>query len=154
MREDPGGKRLHPKKKDPRQTGLHRRMLLAALFLCVGVLASLSLGALAQQPRWLVMDEPTSHLDYGNENRVLGQVKKLAGLGYTIIMITHVPGHAFLCADKVLAVGRGVFFAEGNPDAVLTEETLSTLYGVDIQLSEVALRRDQRHVKVCVPITI
>lgn len=110
--------------------------------------------ALAQDTNLLVMDEPTSHLDYGNENRVLGQVKKLAGLGYTIIMITHVPGHAFLCADKVLAVGRGGFFAEGSPDAVLTEETLSTLYGVDIQLSEVALRRDQRHVKVCVPITI
>lgn len=110
--------------------------------------------ALAQDAPLLVMDEPTSHLDYGNENRVLSQVRRLAALGYTIIMITHVPSHAFLCADQVLAVGRNGFFASGAPDEVLTEETLSTLYGLDVQLADVVLRGDLRHVKVCVPISI
>ena len=110
--------------------------------------------ALAQNTNLLVMDEPTAHLDYGNETRVLGQVKKLAGLGYTIVMITHVPGHAFLCADKVLAVGYGNYFSMGSPEDILTEESLHILYGIDIQLSEVVLRRDQRHVKVCVPMAI
>lgn len=110
--------------------------------------------ALAQDTELLVMDEPTSHLDYGNETRVLAQVKRLSGLGYTIIMITHVPGHAFLCADQVVALGRDGFFAAGQPEDVLTEENLSLLYGVDVQLAEVELKRDQRHVKVCVPLTI
>ena len=110
--------------------------------------------ALAQNTNLLVMDEPTTHLDYGNETRVLGQVKKLAGLGYTIVMITHVPGHAFLCANRVLAVGRENYFSVGPPEEILTEENLLTLYGVDIQLAEITLKRDQRQVKVCVPMTI
>ncbi len=110
--------------------------------------------ALAQDTNLLVMDEPTTHLDYGNETRVLRQIKKLSALGYTIIMITHVPGHAFLCADKVLAVGRNRFFSVGTPDEILTEQTLRTLYGVDIQLEDVVLRWDHRHTKVCVPMAI
>jgi ABC-type cobalamin/Fe3+-siderophores transport system ATPase subunit len=110
--------------------------------------------ALAQNTNLLVMDEPTTHLDYGNEARVLGQVRKLAGLGYTVVMITHVPGHAFLCADRVLAVGKDGRFAAGAPDAILTEETLRALYGLDIQISEIVLRKDQRQVKVCVPMTL
>lgn len=110
--------------------------------------------ALAQSTNLLIMDKPTTHLDYGNETRVLGQVKKLSGLGYTIVMITHVPGHAFLCADKVLAVGRADYFAMGTPNDILTEDTLRALYGIDIQIDELTLRRDQRQVKVCVPMTI
>lgn len=110
--------------------------------------------ALAQNTNLLVMDEPTSHLDYGNETRVLGQVRRLSRLGYTVIMITHVPGHAFLCADRVVAVGRDGFFAAGAPEEILTEETLSLLYRVEIQISDVLLRRDQRYTKVCVPMAI
>ncbi|NMA92930.1 MAG: ABC transporter ATP-binding protein [Firmicutes bacterium] len=110
--------------------------------------------ALAQNTNLLVMDEPTTHLDYGNETRVLGQVKKLAALGYTIVMITHVPNHAFICADKVLALGRNGYFSVGPPDETLTEESLLALYGVDIQLSKVILKQCRRPVKVCVPMTI
>ena len=110
--------------------------------------------ALAQEARLLVMDEPTSHLDYGNEMRVLSQISRLSRLGYTVIMITHAPGHAFLCADRVIAVGQDHFFASGSPDEVLTEENLKTIYGVDIQLAEVALRDSGRRVKVCVPMTV
>lgn len=110
--------------------------------------------ALAQNTNLLVMDEPTSHLDYGNESLVLRQIKKLANLGYTIIMITHVPGHAFLYADQVLAVGRDQFFVCGQPEEVLTEESLRALYGIDVQLEDIVLRQDQRHVKVCMPLAI
>ncbi len=110
--------------------------------------------ALAQETRLLVMDEPTSHLDYGNEMRVLSQATQLSRLGYTIIMITHTPGHAFLCADRVVAVGRGGFFACGTPDEVMTEENLKTIYGVDIQLAEVVLKESGRRVKICVPAAI
>lgn len=109
--------------------------------------------ALAQNAPLLLMDEPTSHLDYGNETRVLGQVRRLSRLGYTVIMITHAPGHAFLCADRVAAIGRDGFFAAGRPDEVLTEQTLSRLYGVDVQLAEVELKKPRRRVKVCVPLT-
>lgn len=110
--------------------------------------------ALVQNTNLLVMDEPTTHLDYGNETRVLSQIKKLSGFGYTIVMITHLPSHVFLCADKVLAIGKKNCFAMGSPDEILTEEMLHTLYGIDIQIAEIVLRRNQRQVKVCVPMTI
>lgn len=110
--------------------------------------------ALAQNTNLLVMDEPTSHLDYGNEARVLNQVMKLSSLGYTIVMTTHVPGHAYLYADKVLAAGKMGCFAVGPPEEILTEETLRSLYGIDIQIADIILRRDQRHVKICVPMII
>ena len=110
--------------------------------------------ALAQKTRLLIMDEPTTHLDYGNETLVLSQVRKLAGLGYTIVMITHAPSHAFLFANQVLAVGKNGFFAQGDPALVLTEDNLRTLYGVDIQLFDVPLKGDQRQVRICLPMTI
>lgn len=107
--------------------------------------------ALAQDAELLVMDEPGAHLDYGNETRVLEQIKSLSRLGYTIIMVSHVPGHAFLYADRVAAMGWDGFFAEGRPEDVLTEETLARLYGIEVQLAEVVRRRDRRPVKVCIP---
>ena len=47
--------------------------------------------ALCQQADILVMDEPTSSLDYGNQLRVLHCVKELARRGYTVILSTHDP---------------------------------------------------------------
>ncbi|WP_294473600.1 GDSL-type esterase/lipase family protein [uncultured Intestinimonas sp.] len=49
MRDYEGGKRVRQRKNSDRRAGSRRRMLLAALILCVGVLACLSLGAMAQQ---------------------------------------------------------------------------------------------------------
>lgn len=106
--------------------------------------------ALAQQAGLLVMDEPAAHLDYGNEALVMGRVRALADQGYAVALITHNPGHAFLWADWAAAVGRAGFFAAGTPEAVLTEENLRRLYGLDVQLAEAALR-DGRQVKVCLP---
>ena len=91
--------------------------------------------ALAQEAELLVLDEPAAHLDYGNEARVMEQVKGLSRKGYGVLLVTHGPGQAFLWA--------------GRPEEVLTEETLSRLYGADVQLAEAALR-DGRRVKVCV----
>ncbi|MCI9431911.1 MAG: ABC transporter ATP-binding protein [Oscillospiraceae bacterium] len=105
--------------------------------------------ALAQEAELLVLDEPAAHLDYGNEARVMEQVKGLSRKGYGVLLVTHGPGQAFLWADQAAAVGRDGFFAAGKPEEVLTEETLSRLYGADVQLAEAALR-DGRRVKVCV----
>ena len=105
--------------------------------------------ALAQEAELLVLDEPAAHLDYGNEARVMEQVKGLSRKGYGVLLVAHGPGQAFLWADQAAAVGRDGFFAAGRPEEVLTEETLSRLYGADVQLAEAALR-DGRRVKVCV----
>lgn len=107
--------------------------------------------ALAQNASILMMDEPTAYLDYGNEVLVLDQIKKLSAQGYTIIMITHMPNHAFLCADKVIAVGMDNYFIIGQPEIVLTQETLYKLYGIHVQLEDVVLT-NHRHVKMCIQV--
>ena len=92
--------------------------------------------ALCQQADILVMDEPTSSLDYGNQLRVLRCVKTLARRGYTVILSTHDPQHALRFADRVLALSGGGVAAFGAAKDILTAELLRRLYGVDAALLE------------------
>ncbi|MFD2837199.1 ATP-binding cassette domain-containing protein [Azotobacter vinelandii] len=63
--------------------------------------------ALAQQPRILVMDEPTSNLDYGNQLKVMAHIRQIAhGRDMGIILTTHHPDHALLYASRVLTLDR------------------------------------------------
>ncbi|MDR0452664.1 MAG: ABC transporter ATP-binding protein [Treponema sp.] len=105
--------------------------------------------ALAQQARLLVMDEPTANLDYGNQIRVLLQVKALSGQGYSIIMSTHNPEHAFLFAGRVLALHDSRIAAAGPPADILTPELIRALYGV-----EVRLHRDGAGRTSCMPLLL
>lgn len=57
--------------------------------------------AIVQQPKIILLDEPTSHLDYGNQMRTIRLIKKLADKGYAIIMTTHMPDHAIILEGKV-----------------------------------------------------
>src|SRR6185369_3343184 len=58
--------------------------------------------ALAQEPRLLVLDEPTASLDFGNQVRVLEKILALSASGISILLATHDPDHAFLCARRAL----------------------------------------------------
>lgn len=67
--------------------------------------------ALVQEPEFIMMDEPTSNLDYGNQIQVLKRVVELKNSGKGVVMITHSPDQAFLCADEaVLFFGTGVSY--------------------------------------------
>lgn len=87
--------------------------------------------ALCQQSDILVMDEPTSSLDYGNQLRVLERVRLLARQGYTVLLSTHDPQHTLRFSQKVLALSGGQVAAEGDTADVLTPELLRRLYGVE-----------------------
>jgi iron complex transport system ATP-binding protein len=102
--------------------------------------------ALAQEPKILVMDEPASSLDFGNQFRMLSQVRHLATRGLTLLMTTHSPNHAFQCASRVLILEDGRLLAEGRPDDTLTEANLQRAYGVPLRV--MALDENQ---KTCVP---
>lgn len=101
--------------------------------------------ALCQQADILVMDEPTSSLDYGNQLRVLQRVAELAARGYTVILSTHDPQHALRFSQRVLALRDGQVAAFGDTREVLTESLLERLYGVDAALL------DTEHGPVVVP---
>lgn len=90
--------------------------------------------AIAQQTRVLVMDEPTAHLDYGNQIRVMRQVRQLAQQGYLIVLSTHNPEHALLYADNVLVLKQGKVLTHGPPASALTPEVIQRIYGVSVEL--------------------
>ena len=106
--------------------------------------------ALAQQPKLLVMDEPTSSLDYGNQVRVLSHIRDLARQGLGIIMTSHSPEQAFLCATKVVLLGRDSCVI-GTPDEVVTERGLKNVYGVDVRIAQ-APGPDGESLKFCIPL--
>ena len=105
--------------------------------------------ALAQQPAVLVMDEPTASLDFGNQVRVLGEIERLARRGIAVMLSTHDPAHAFLCAHRVALLHRGRLARLGPPGDVITRETLRAIYGIDVEI--VRLERAGRPVQICVP---
>jgi iron complex transport system ATP-binding protein len=91
--------------------------------------------ALAQESRVLVMDEPTSSLDFGNQVRVLGHVRRLAAQGIAVLMSSHQPDHALQCADRALLLGEGRPLELGAPRDVIRPDTLKRLYGVDVRIA-------------------
>jgi iron complex transport system ATP-binding protein len=94
--------------------------------------------ALAQEPRLLVMDEPTSSLDFGNQVRVLGHVRRLAAQGISVLLSSHQPDHALQIADRALLLGEGKSLALGAPRDVIRPDTLRRLYGIDVRIVETA----------------
>jgi iron complex transport system ATP-binding protein len=104
--------------------------------------------ALAQGSAFIVLDEPTASLDFGNQLMVLEQVRALAGSHRGIIMSTHDPDHAFACGTRVIAMKDGRIEATGPVIETLTPATLSAIYGVEVDVA--VLPGGQR---VCVPVT-
>lgn len=103
--------------------------------------------AMAQQAKILVMDEPSSSLDFGNRIRLMNTVRSLTADGYCVIQSTHDPDQAFLWSDQILALHKGRVLAHGVPGDVLTEALISTLYGVEVEVCP--LRNDT--IRVCIP---
>jgi len=101
---------------------------------------------LCQKPDLLILDEPTSHLDFGNQIRLLEIIDNLAKNGLSIIMSSHFPDHAFLSSTKVAIMKNKQFIDFGSPESVVTEENLKKAYSIDVKLIELD---DSR--KVCVP---
>ncbi len=92
--------------------------------------------AIAQQAGILIMDEPASSLDYGNQIRLTRLVQRLAGEGYGVLLSTHNPQHAINCASRILALSEGCVAALGKPDEVLTNELIQRLYQVDVHFAQ------------------
>lgn len=90
--------------------------------------------ALAQQPRILLLDEPTSHLDLANARRILQVLRSLATDGRTILFTTHDPNAAGAIADYVVLLRQGRLLAAGPTTAVLTPAHLNATYGVPIEV--------------------
>ena len=90
--------------------------------------------ALAQGPRILLLDEPTSHLDLANRARILGVVRGLADQGVAVVLTTHDPNAASAVADHVVLLRDGQVVTAGPVEAALTGEHLSETYGLPVEV--------------------
>lgn len=88
--------------------------------------------ALAQRPRLLVMDEPCAGLDLGNQALLLRRVAELAARGIAVVIASHDPGHALALGGDVACIGRDGVVCGGPAKDLMTAETLSALYGVEV----------------------
>lgn len=104
--------------------------------------------ALAQEAKLLVMDEPASSLDFGNQIRMLTEVKRLSERGVSVLITTHSPNHAFLCASKVAVMKAGRLLACGEPDLVMTSSRLEEAYGVPLEVVDIGNGN-----RTCVPLS-
>ena len=101
--------------------------------------------AIVQEPEVVLFDEPTAHLDFGNQHRVLKRIRQMAEEGFSVIMTTHNPDHALLLGGKAAIVSRDGNILKGSCEEIITEENLKNVYGIDLKLMNVKeLRR-----KVC-----
>ena len=89
--------------------------------------------ALAQEPQFIVLDEPTASLDFGNQGKVMREIKALAASGHGVLFTTHDPNHALRAADRAFLLRDGACIAEGPVASVLSREQLETLYGAPVE---------------------
>ncbi|HEY2531860.1 MAG TPA: ABC transporter ATP-binding protein [Xanthobacteraceae bacterium] len=89
--------------------------------------------ALAQEPQFIVLDEPTASLDFGNQGKVLREIRALASAGHGVLFTTHDPNHALRTADRAYLIRDGACIGEGAARDVLTRVALERLYGAPIE---------------------
>ncbi|MEK4510109.1 ABC transporter ATP-binding protein [Paenibacillus anaericanus] len=93
--------------------------------------------ALAQCPKVLLLDEPTTYLDIAHQLEVLDLVRSLnRELKLTVVMVLHDLNHASTYSDKVCVIKKGSVQTYGRPQDVLTQELIRSVYGVETEIEQ------------------
>ena len=88
--------------------------------------------ALAQQPKIMVMDEPTASLDFHNALMVLQEILRLKKENISVLVTTHSARQAKVFADRILMIKRGKVFRCGDVSILEDRETVHALYSIDM----------------------
>ena len=102
--------------------------------------------AIVTRPRIVLFDEPTAHLDFGNQLRVLRIIKQLSDKGFAVVITTHNPDHAMLLGGRAAILDRQGQLSSGMTEDILTEASLKSVYGADLKLKHI----EEFGRKVCV----
>ncbi len=90
---------------------------------------------LAQRPKILLLDEPTTYLDIANQLEVMDIISDVnKKFSTTIIMVLHDINHARLYSDEVLIIKDKKVFAAGNPKKILTAQVLGEVFNVEADI--------------------
>jgi len=102
--------------------------------------------ALAQEPRILLLDEPTANLDLCYQIEIMNLLKELVEkLGLTIICAIHDLNLAARYSDKIILINDGKIKSMGKPVEVLTEENLREVFKVE---AKIEYDRDSRSLTI------
>ncbi len=98
--------------------------------------------ALAQEPRLLVLDEPTAYLDLRYQAECAGLLRRLGReAGLTIVLVSHDLGFASELCDRLLLLAGGVAVRVGPPEAVIDEAVLESAYGCRVLVDKHPISR-------------
>ncbi|MEW6259880.1 MAG: ABC transporter ATP-binding protein [Thermodesulfobacteriota bacterium] len=76
----------------------------------------------AQNPKLLLLDEPTSHLDLHYQSRVLRFIQEWKANGHTVVAVLHDPNHALIAADRIVLLKQGRVVGQGGPDEIRIQQ--------------------------------
>ncbi|MDE3226811.1 MAG: ATP-binding cassette domain-containing protein, partial [Nitrospirota bacterium] len=92
--------------------------------------------ALAQQPRVLLLDEPTTGIDMPTQHAVLDLIRRLhRDLRLTVLLITHDINMIRSCVDRLVLL-KTRLYAAGPPEEVLRPDVLQQVYGKELVITE------------------
>lgn len=89
--------------------------------------------ALVKEPKYILIDEPDSHLDYSSKKLVAHLIRRIKNYS-TVIITTHDINFAISTADQVILLDRGKIIAKGSIQQVITEDILKQTYGVEFKV--------------------
>ncbi len=93
--------------------------------------------ALAQQPKTLLLDEPTSSLDIRHQLEILCMVRSLTqNEEHSVVVTMHDLNLASRFSDRMLMLKKGEIYACGTPKEVLTEDNIRAVYGIESKVSD------------------
>ncbi|MEG2051994.1 MAG: ABC transporter ATP-binding protein [Oscillospiraceae bacterium] len=90
--------------------------------------------AIVQEPKAILFDEPTAHLDYGNQLRTLRLIKEMSEKGYAVVITTHNPDHAILLGGTAAILDRAGHLTIGDSKEIITEDCLKQVYKTELKL--------------------
>jgi iron complex transport system ATP-binding protein len=89
----------------------------------------------AQQARWLLLDEPISALDVAHQIDVLALVRRLSEVrGLGVVVVLHEVNMAARFCDDIVALHTGRLIARGEPSRIVAREELNAIYGVGMHV--------------------
>ena len=90
--------------------------------------------ALAQAPRILLLDEPTSHLDLHHQHRIMELLQKSNAQGLSIAVVHHDLNLASLFCERLVLMHNGRIHAQGTPNELINQKTLNEVYGAKVRI--------------------
>lgn len=102
--------------------------------------------AITQQADIFIMDEPVNGLDFGNQYKLLNQIKSLSKQNITFIKTSHYPDHVFFVSNEAIFLNKGKILEKGEPNTIIREENIEKVYQLE---SKIECLHDR---KICVAV--